>query len=555
MQHVQQLTFVFVQTFYLNIKDGIGVDVDAFCFFDILRQCNFICFLDFHETTAEVFIFCVRQEFFQFCQFCNPAIANGFRDEPSQTMVGMEEPSSLGDTICFIIEFFRIQFIEVLQFLMFQNFCMERRNTVYGMAAHNGKVCHTNLTVGNDCHTTEFFRVHAVFCLQFQTIAAVDFFHNLIDTRQQTAEQFHGPFFQRFCHDGMVGVSAYLSGDFPSVIPRHIVFIHQHTHQFRNCYSRMGVVQLERHFIRQFVEIGVVFLETLHNALYRRGNEEILLTQTQFFPLNMFIGRVQHVCHGACQQFFFGCFLVIAFVEEFQIQFILRPCFPQTQCIYGVIAIADNRIVIRHSDNRLIIFLYETVFSVAFGHSANIAAEFDFYSVFISLDAPRVAVFQPVIGRFHLITVFDFLFKNTIVVADTAAISRQLQCGQGIQETCSQTPQTAVTQTRIGFRVLYHIVINAKFFQNFSDLIIHFQIDQAVAEKASHQKFHGQVVNHLHVFFVIFIVCFHPFVGDNVANCKHGSLVNFLGRGCFQCFTIQSFDVFPNHFFQCFFIQ
>ena len=142
MQHVQQLTFVFMQTLYLNIKDGIGVDVDAFCFFDILRQCNFICFLDFHETTAEVFIFCVRQEFFQFCQFCNPAIANGFRDEPCQTMVGMEEPSSLGDTICFIIEFFRIQFIEVLQFLMFQNFCMESCHTIGRMGKMDIHVYH-----------------------------------------------------------------------------------------------------------------------------------------------------------------------------------------------------------------------------------------------------------------------------------------------------------------------------------------------------------------------------------------------------------------------------
>ena len=90
----------------------------------------------------------------------------------------------------------------------------------------------------------------------------------------------------------MVGISADLLRNLPSLIPRHVVFIDQHAHQLSHCNAGVRIIQLERHFIRQQAEIAVFLFETRDYTLNRCGNEEILLAQTQFLALIMFIGRI-----------------------------------------------------------------------------------------------------------------------------------------------------------------------------------------------------------------------------------------------------------------------
>ena len=65
--------------------------------------------------------------------------------------------------------------------------------------------------------------------------AAVDFLHNLIYSGKQSGEQINRPLFQRFRHNGMVGVSAGAGGNIPCFIPGKIIVIQQNSHQFGNC--------------------------------------------------------------------------------------------------------------------------------------------------------------------------------------------------------------------------------------------------------------------------------------------------------------------------------
>ena len=53
MQDIQQLSFVFMQTLHLNIKNGIRIDINPLCFLNILRQCNFVFLLDCRKSAAE----------------------------------------------------------------------------------------------------------------------------------------------------------------------------------------------------------------------------------------------------------------------------------------------------------------------------------------------------------------------------------------------------------------------------------------------------------------------------------------------------------------------
>ena len=433
---------------------------------------------------------------------------------------------------------------------------MQCSYTVYRVAAYDRQICHSDLTISDDRHISDLIRIIAVFFCQFDHETTVDLFHDLIDTGQQTAEQFHGPFFQGFCQDGMVCIRTYLSCDIPRLFPGNVVFIHQNTHQFCNCHAGVCIIQLECNLFRQQIEICMHLFETFDHSLDRCGYEEILLTQTQLLAFRMFIRRIQHVCQSICQYLFFLRLLEQTIIEVFQIQLCFGNCFPQTQRIYCIVAIADHRIVIGHSHNGFIVFMDHFIAAFIISHCTHVAAEFYFYCILGTFQAPCIAVFQPVIRIFLLLAIFiDALFKNTIAIADTAAISRQGKRRQGFQEASCQTAQTAVAQTGIGLCIFHAVVINPQFRKGFFYFIKHFQIDEGIAEEAAHQEFHGQVVNHLYIFFVIFIMGLHPFFCNYIPDSEHSSLIHFFCGCVFQCFTIQGLYIFPDHFFQCIFFD
>ena len=126
------------------------------------------------------------------------------------------------------------------------------------------------------------------------------------------------------------------------------------------------------------------------------------------------------------QVFLLNSLLIITTVKGVQVKGINRFSIPDTKCIYNVVAIAYNWQVIWNSLYRLITFLYEMAHTIAV-FNTYIAAEFYFYSILRTADLKWIAIFQPVIRNFYLITIFDLLFKHTITVTDTAAICRIAQ--------------------------------------------------------------------------------------------------------------------------------
>ena len=126
------------------------------------------------------------------------------------------------------------------------------------------------------------------------------------------------------------------------------------------------------------------------------------------------------------QVFLLNSLLIITTVKGVQVKGINRFSIPDTKCIYNVVAIAYNWQVIWNSLYRLITFLYEMAHTIAV-FNTYIAAKFYFYSVLWTADLKWIAIFQPVIRNFYLITIFDLLFEHTITVTDTAAICRIAQ--------------------------------------------------------------------------------------------------------------------------------
>ena len=55
------------------------------------------------------------------------------------------------------------------------------------------------------------------------------------------------------------------------------MLIHQDTHKLRDRYRRMGIVELESHFLMEFPDIIVLSHVFRNRSLYGCGDEEVLL--------------------------------------------------------------------------------------------------------------------------------------------------------------------------------------------------------------------------------------------------------------------------------------
>ena len=122
---------------------------------------------------------------------------------------------------------------------------------------------------------------------------------------------------------------------------------------------------------------------------------------------------------------------------------------------------------------------------------------------------------KPVIRILYLVAVFYALFKHTIFVADSVAVSRIVQSCKRIEEAGSKAAKTTVTKTCIRLFVFDHIKVYIHFLQNFFYRIFDSCIYKVVAKGTSHKELCRQVIKLLYRFFVIFCTGCHPVWHNN----------------------------------------
>ena len=206
------------------------------------------------------------------------------------------------------------------------------------------------------------------------------------------------------------------------------------------------------------MQVAVRFFEFLNGSLDTCGNEEILLFQTQFLTCIVIVIGIEHIADILCKVFLLNRFSVVTFVEQVKLEFADSLCVPDSQGVDDLVVVTYDRHIVWDSQHRLVTFLYEIVSAcgrVIF--YLYIASEFYFFGIFRTAKLEWITVFQPVIRHFHLESVLNLLFEQTIVVTDPAAISTVAESCQGIQETSRQSSQTAVSESRIRLLVFNHI--------------------------------------------------------------------------------------------------
>ena len=79
----------------------------------------------------------------------------------------------------------------------------------------------------------------------------------------------------------MVGIGESPARDIPSAVPVQMMKVEEYSHELRYGDRRVRIVQLDRHLVRQFVKIRVIFGESEENILERSADEEVLLLEPQ----------------------------------------------------------------------------------------------------------------------------------------------------------------------------------------------------------------------------------------------------------------------------------
>ena len=253
----------------------------------------------------------------------------------------------------------------------------------------------------------------------------------------------------------MVRVCTCLCCNLPSIIPSKSFFIKKNTHQLCNCNSRMCIIHLDSYLFIELLDI-VMFLLIFCNCCLQAGRyEEILLFQSQLFSGIVIVVRIKNLYDILCKILLFHCLVIITAVERIQLEVYDRLRIPDTKCIYHMIIVAYDWIIIRNCHNRLIILLFEmNIACLVVIFYTDISTETHFFGILRSSKLKRITIFEPVIRGLYLIAIFDLLLEHTVTVTDTAAISCVSECCKGIQEAGCQTAKTAITKCRIRFLVL-----------------------------------------------------------------------------------------------------
>ena len=118
--------------------------------------------------------------------------------------------------------------------------------------------------------------------------------------------------------------------------------------------------------VRLLIELADIvmcfFLYFSTACLNTGGNEEILLLQAKLLACIVVVIRVKNLNDSLCQVLLLNRLLIITLVEGIQMEGVDRLCIPDTQGIYYVVAVANDRQIIGYGTYRLISLLDKMVF-------------------------------------------------------------------------------------------------------------------------------------------------------------------------------------------------
>ena len=173
MQDVEELSLVLVETFYLHVENGARVNIDPVVLFDIFRKADFVLVFDLHELASRRLVLYVRFQLRDLGQVRDPAVADLICDPVCEKRVAVCKETSLGDSVCLVVELLRHHLIEVSELLRLQDVRVEPCHAVYGEACDDRHIRHAHLAVHKDRHLLHLVLIARIHLADFDEEPAV----------------------------------------------------------------------------------------------------------------------------------------------------------------------------------------------------------------------------------------------------------------------------------------------------------------------------------------------------------------------------------------------
>jgi hypothetical protein len=472
-------------------------------------------------------------------QIGDPARSHGTRDDLGQLGIALQEPPALGDPVGLVAELGRPQPVEFGEDAGLEQLGVQPGHAVDGVAAHDGQMGHSHAPVTvliDERQPTRGRVVRAEPLAREREEPGVDLVEDLEVARQHVPQERDGPPLERFGHDGVVGVAEGARGDVPRIVPGQLLHVHQQAHELGDRQRGVGVVELDRHLVREAIEETeperavvhlITFLVAADDVQERGRYEEVLLGQSELPADEDVVVRVEHPADvlGA------GPRLdrpdVVALVELVEIELLHGAGPPQPERVDGRGPVPRDRRVKRRGQHvfRLHPLVAET--SLLVGEGAYAAVELHPEAVSGPRDLPGVAVAQPAIGHLDLGAVDDPLMKDSVVVAQAVPVTGVAEGGQRIEKARGETAEPTIAEAGVPLRLAEILEAVAQLGQSLGAGVEEPHGDQAVSQRPAHEVFERQVVDALGVLLVVRVLGADPALDEPVAHGQRQSQIGF----------------------------
>ena len=286
---------------------------------------------------------------------------------------------------------------------MHKDICVELCNAVGVCGSEDSHSCHVdNAAVNNELGVYLLLGLTDRLKVLFEVVVYHE--NDLINCGDNALEQVDVPLFQSLAHNGVVGVVAGLLNDIECFLEGKTFLEHEYSDELSNGNCGVSIVELKSVALCKVGEIlAVLCLVASDNVLNGSGYEEILLLKSQSSALFGVIVGVKNIVYGISHDIALGSAHVILVIKLPEIKALNALSLPETESIYSLSVVADDRCIVRNS-------LYGLI------------CKFNYNSVLVASYAPCVAVIQPGIGSLSLEAVFDRLLEKSVLISDTVAV-------------------------------------------------------------------------------------------------------------------------------------
>jgi len=293
----------------------------------------------------------------------------------------------------------------------------------------------------------------------------IQLFNNGHQLRHHGIQIGAGPLFQRFGQNGVVGVGAGLGNDLHGLLKLDAALAQQ-TDELRDDHAGVGVVDLDSGVVCQIMEVAAPGGALGQNELRTGGDHQILLVHPQTAAGLVGIVRVEEEGQVLINS---GLVEGNAVMDDTLVNGIKVE---QVQGV-GASLVASDRQLVQPGG----VLLARQLHRVGG----------------VGLFCPAVGS-QPRVGLFVLHTVLKGLMEQAEVVPQTYAVTGQVQRCQRVEETGSQTPQTAVAQRRLRLYLFNIGKALSRSNQCRPGFIVQPQIDEVVGQQLANEKFGADIV-------------------------------------------------------------